>query len=247
MTELELIKKENRELKARLDRLEGIDNNAIPIYSFSKIRDRELEELFNIEEKINRTIFKKWFDFKVEIDTPSIDFFTTLIEENIDLIREYNEEDLKVNFIVPILNKVHFKSFKQEFRNFYELPLIYKTDNFILQGTTDFVVSKGLLKSKKPYFFIQEFKRNEEYSNPRPQLIAELIASIELNNENLIRGAYIVGATWNFVILEKIDKDSYHYFVSRDFLATNLDDLKAIYKNLLFVKQEIIEKIEAGE
>ena len=68
------------------------------------------------------------------------------------------EEDLKVNFIVPILNKIKFKSFDKKVRDFYELPMIYKTSQFILNGTCDFVVSEGLVESKKPYFFIQEFK-----------------------------------------------------------------------------------------
>ena len=45
----------------------------------------------------------------------------------------------------------------------------YVTDQFILNGTVDFVVSQGLVESKKPYFFIQEFKKSEDYGNPRPQ------------------------------------------------------------------------------
>ncbi len=35
-------------------------------------------------------------------------FLTDLIEDNKSLIESYGEEDLKVNFIVPILNKIRF-------------------------------------------------------------------------------------------------------------------------------------------
>jgi hypothetical protein len=59
-----------------------------------------------------------------------------------------------------------------------------------------------------------------------------------------IKGAYIVGAIWNFVVLEKIGKDAYEYFVSQNFDSTKIGDLQDIYKNLLFIKDEIIQKIE---
>jgi hypothetical protein len=96
------------------------------------------------------------------------------------------------------------------------------------------------VKSKTPYFFIQEFKRSEEYGNPRPQLLAELISAVELNNWNTIKGAYIIGAMWHFVILEKLEKNKYQYFVSQNFDSMRIDDLKTIYAHLLFVKNEII-------
>ena len=231
------------ELEKEIRRLKGLDNNTIPTYSFSKIRDIELNNLFNIEKKINNRLFDDWFNSKIEIEEKKEHVLKEIISENSALIADYNEEDLKINVIAPLLGLVKFKSFENEFRDFYELPLCYKTDRFILNGTTDFVVSKGLFKSKKPYFFIQEFKRAEEFSNPRPQLLAELISALELNNEEMMKGAYIVGENWNFVILEKLGVDSYQYVVSRTFNCTNIEDLKDIYKHLVFVKNEIVSSI----
>ncbi|MEA3228880.1 MAG: hypothetical protein U9P38_07400 [Campylobacterota bacterium] len=46
-----------------------------------------------------------------------------------------------------------------------------KTENYIFTGTTDFVVSKGLFQSQKPYFFIQEFKKGKLNTDPEPQLL----------------------------------------------------------------------------
>ena len=234
------------ELEKKLNKFEMLENKegTIPTFSFSKIRDKELEKLFDIEKKIDKNIFNEWFNNKKIIESETIKFLNTLILENELLIRDYNEEDLKIKFITPLLNKIKFVSFENEFRDFYELSLKYQTEDFIFQGTTDFVVSKGLVKSKKPYFFIQEFKRSEEFSNPRPQLVAELIAGIELNNEKVMKGAYIVGENWNFVILEKLGDKNYQYFVSSTFKATNREDLYLIYKNLLFIKEEIIQKIQ---
>jgi hypothetical protein len=74
--------------------------------------------------------------------------------------------------------------------------------------------------------------------------LAELISAIELNNWITIKGAYIVGAIWRFVILEKLEKNKYQYFVSQNFDSTKIEDLKDIYKNLMFVKNESIKNGE---
>jgi len=238
MTTLEKIE----ELEKEIQKLKGIEVDTIPTYSFSKIKFSELETLVDIEKEIDRTKFDNWFTSKVDIKSDIEQFLKNLILENQDLVYDYSEEDLKVNLIIPILNLVKFKSFENQFRDFYELALRYETDRFILKGTTDFVVSKGLIRSKKPYFFIQEFKKGQTDGYPESQLLAELIAGVELNNWQTIRGAYIVGAIWNFVILEKLGVDKYQYFVSQNFDSTKLEDLKDIYKNLLFVKSEIIKE-----
>jgi len=233
--------KEIEELKNKVAKLENIEHSTKPIYQYSKIKDSDLDSLVTIEKRFDNSVFDSWLNQEnlLEDEEESKLFFQNIIDRNQRLINDYNEEDLKVNVIIPILNRVEFKSFENEFRDFYELPLRYETDNFIFKGTTDFVVSKGLVKSKKPYFFIQEFKRGEEYGNPRPQLLAELITGVELNGWSEMKGAYIIGAIWYFVILYKVDKDSYEYFVSNSFDSMNLVQLIDIYNNLLFVKNEI--------
>jgi hypothetical protein len=237
LSEIELLKQEIKYLK-------GETQEQKPVYQYGKIRESDLDNLVAIERSLDKSIFKFWFDYECPIDANTEALFVTLIQENEPLIDSYSEEDLKVNFIVPLLNKVHFKSFENNIRDFYELPLRYETNDFIFTGTTDFVVSSGLLKSKTPYFFIQEFKRSEEYGNPRPQLVAELISAVELNQWNLIKGAYIIGAMWHFVLLKKLGNNQYRYFVSQNFDSMRLDDLKSIYNHLLFIKNEIIAMVK---
>ena len=240
MSELERIE----QLEKEIIELKGLNSDGIPTHSFSKISMSILEDLLDIEKSINRDKFSEWFSYVYRTSNDDMDFFDRLIVENIDLISDYNEEDLKVNMIIPLLNRVKFKSFENNFRGFYELAMEYKTEKFIFNGTTDFLVSKGLIKSQKPYFFIQEFKKGRNNSDPEPQLLAELISAVELNKETNIKGAYIVGAIWNFVILDKIGKDKYRFVVSQNFDSTKIGDLSDIYKNLMFVKKEIIEKIK---
>ncbi len=212
----------------------------IPTYQYSKIKDSDLDNILNIEKNIQESdIFDEWFEYKYNFLDNELEFLQKLIKRNRVFISDYSEEDLKANFIIPLINKVDFFLLDKKIRGFYEEKLTYKTDKFILNGTLDFVVSQGLIKSEKPYFFIQEFKRGEYFSNPRPQLLAELISAVELNNISFMKGAYIIGAIWNFVILEKLGKDKYQYFVSANFDSTKINDLKDIYKNLLYIKSKL--------
>jgi hypothetical protein len=241
--ELKLLK-EIEELRKEVNILKGFDENQIPTYRYSQIRDTELKKLFEIKQKLDDQIFDEWFNYPIEIDSSVEVFLTNLIKKNKFLVERYYEEDLKIYYITPLLNQIDFLLRDKEIRGFYELPMSYATDQFILNGTVDFVVSEGLVESKKPYFFIQEFKRHEEYGNPRPQLLAELITAVELNDWQFIKGAYITGENWHFVILERLERHKYQYFISQQFDSTKLEDLKAIYRNLLFVKNEILAMVE---
>ncbi|MEA3316204.1 MAG: hypothetical protein U9Q30_10130, partial [Campylobacterota bacterium] len=171
-------------------------------------------------------------------------FLEELLDRYTEVLSSFNEDKLKVVFIGQILEQVNFFNKDLDIGNFYHTPLSFKNDKINFNGFCDFYVAKGLKNPKSPYFFIQEYKQSKKADDPEPQLLAELITAVELNNWDSIKGAYIVGAIWNFVILEKIGKDKYQYFVSINFDSSKIEDLKAIYRNLLFVKNEIIEFIQ---
>lgn len=213
-----------------------------PVYNFGKIKIKDLENLFDLKIIFEHEDFNDWFNYDISLKDEDIIFLKTLLEQEKNLLRHYNEEDLKIHFISPILNRINFKSYEDEVRDFYEEFLIYETNDFILKGITDFLVAKGLKSPKTPYFFIQEFKKNAGYSDPEPQLLAELISAVELNKYNHIKGAFIIGENWIFVILNRLAEHKYHYSLSRTFNASNINDLQIIYKNLLFVKHEIFSR-----
>jgi len=242
--ELKLLRKIEA-LEKEIKKIKGEDEEQIPTYQFSRIKDVDLDKIVDISQKINKAKFNNWFINDIEISAKNNEFLLELLEQEESYISFYSEETLKMRFLSPLLRRVDFKT--EYFKDFYDEKLIYKTDNFILTGEVDFLISTGYRYAKKPYFFIQEFKRSEEYGNPRPQLLAELISAVELNAWEQIKGAYVIGENWNFVILEKLDKDKYQYFISRTFNCTNIEDLKDIFKNLLFVKHETIKMVKNGK
>lgn len=236
--ELQLLR-EIEELKREIAKLKG-EELGVNSYSFSNITFSDLDEIVNIIEKIgDELVFNDWLNSNIELNNEDLNFLTNLLKNEKFFIERYKEEDLKVNFIAPIINRVNFKMLDKRVRDFYEESISYKSEKFILSGVCDFIVSEGLDYAKKPFFFIQEFKKSFSPNDLRPQLLAELISAVEINKFTQMRGAYIVGAVWNFVILKKLAKDSYEYFISENFDSTRIEDLKKIYKSLLFVKEEI--------
>ena len=243
----------NQELLLKIERLEKenlklrgivIETPEPKTYYFSQIGDIQLEELVDIKQIYKQTIFEEWFNFEYEIDEDVSDFLQNLLDKNEQFIFDYYEEDLKAYFIIPLINKIDFFMVENEVRSFYDTPLTYKTDKFIFSGECDFMVSKGIKRAKKPYFFIQEFKKSIKPTNPEPQLLAEMISAVELNKVKSIRGAFVMGKDWYFAILEKLGKDKYQYFISNPFNSMKIEELKGIYKNLQFIKNEIKEMIK---
>ena len=46
--------------------------------------------------------------------------------------------------------------------------------------------------------------------------------------------------------LEKLGDNRYQYFVSANFDSSKIDDLKGIFRNLLFVKDEIVDIVKSN-
>ena len=211
----------------------------IPSFSFSRISESDLNSIITLKQIFTEERFDFWFHSEINISPINKEFLTQLLESEKIFLKTYNEEELTVKFISPILNKVNFRIPKKGVRDFYEHSLTYKTDKFIFNGTPDFFVANGEERPEKPYFFIQEFKKMKDPKFPEPQLLAEMIAGLEISQVSTFRGAYIIGINWYFVILEKLGEDNYQYFVSEQFNSTKKNELFQIYKNLLFVKREI--------
>ena len=241
MTELEILKKENKELKKLL----GLENEEKP-KAFSGIDSKYLKDLNIVKKNLSDDIFEKWFNNNISIEKDIELFLKNLLKKYSKILSRYNEDTLKVVFIGAILSQVDFINQELDIGNFYHSPLSLKNDKINFNGFCDFYVANGLEYPDNPYFFIQEYKPSQGGGDPEPQLVAEMICAIELNNWKEIKGCFIVGAIWNFVILEKLGENKYQYFVSKNFDSTDIEKLKDIYRNLLFVKNEIIEMVKNG-
>jgi hypothetical protein len=107
-----------------------------------------------------------------------------------------------------------------------------------IEGFVDIMIATGTKSPRRPYFFIQEFKPSIPDRDPEVQLLAEMLVTIEKNKTTIMRGGYIIGQLWKFVIVEKIAENNFEYFVSKSFDSLDLPDLKQIYVILQAVKHK---------
>ncbi len=203
-------------------------------YSFSNISFSELTKIVNLEKVVNAQKFVSWFEADYTVSQPDTAFLEQLIDEHSLALPSYSEEDLKMKFLAPLLNKVKFAN--KKINDFYHASLKAKVNGVEFNGFADYMVAIGFKEPEKPYFFIQEFKPNLGAKDVEDQLFAELLAGIAINESTLMHGAYIIGQNWRFVIMEKDPQNNYTAFVSKQFDSLELDDLKQIYKNLQIVK-----------
>ena len=208
----------------------------IASYNFSDMDRNILDEVLDIDVIFDREIFNDWFNYKYEIPDYELIFLTTLLKSQKNYLQYYNEVQLKSQFISPLLSLVNFSTDK--FKGWYERHLSGIVNNYELKGNTDFMVATGKLKPKKPFFFIQEFKKNLTKSNPLEQVLAEMAVAMEINQTNILRGTYNVGKIWNFIVLEKTKQNKYQYYESKSFDSSEIEDLKQIYINLQAVKHK---------
>ncbi|MEM7530566.1 MAG: hypothetical protein AAF639_00180 [Chloroflexota bacterium] len=206
--------------------------------AFGKIEFHDLQNIVQIDEHLDPTVFDDWFGFDYELEPGEEQFLADLIDENWRYVDSFSEEELKAQIIIPLVNKVKF--FHNGIRGWYERPLKGVINNVLLQGSPDYMVASGIETPNKPYFFLQEYKKELGDRHPKNPLLAEMMVALELNEETVMRGTFIIGRTWNFVLLYKLGMHEYTYYRSRDLSVLSLDDLRTIYVNLQAVKATAI-------
>jgi len=211
-------------------------------YSFSTIKYRDLKQIIDLKPKVDNQSFDKWFLYDYNWQEQDHAFLEELIEDHRLRMPHYSEEELKMKFIAPLLNRVDFTF--GEVTDWYERTISSEINGIELGGLTDYLVATGFDEPELPYFFIQEFKPSRKGSDPEIQLIAELLVAMQLNKSEEMLGTTVVGKIWDFVLLKKIGNNAYNYFKSDGFNVLNIQDLKKLFVTLQGVKADIITKLD---
>ena len=202
--------------------------------SFNNISLRQLRSFVDINPELDESKFADWLEGPCELSQEDRQFIQKLIAMHKPYLRMYGEEELKMKFLAPILNRVNFRV--AGFQDWYERPLKAEVAGVELAGKTDFMVARGIHEPDEAVFFIQEFKPTEMRGSPEIQLVAELLVAIQSQETTSLRGAYIHGQLWYFVVLERLPNHRYLYYVSDAFDSLQAAGLERIYCALLAVK-----------
>ena len=153
---------------------------------------------------------------------------------------EWNEEELKMNFISMVF-LVAQVDVPKLIRTFYERRLSGNVNNISISLIVDCMLASPTNsgRPKSPYFFLQEFKQSlGDSHDPEGQMLAAMILSQELNNDNKpLYGCWVQGKNWNFTVLNGKD-----YCISNQFDATDPNDLLKIIYLLRKLKELILAR-----
>lgn len=207
---------------------------------FSQWSIVEVEETFQLMLRKQSAPLADWLTIRSQPSPEERILLGALREKLADHVYDWNEYELIVKFITPLLAMVNFD--QEAYQSFFEREISVTYHDEALSGIVDFIVATGKRTPKHPYFFLHEYKRELASSNdPLGQLLVAMIAAQHLNHdENPVYGAYIMGRLWNFVLLSGMD-----YAVSLSYDATK-NDVRDIFCILQQTKT-IIERFIRDE
>lgn len=143
----------------------------------------------------------------------------------VENIEGWQEEDLKMKFLSPVLELSNIMEDKQ-FKTYFEKMVSAEVEGHFLKTKTDFMVAKGILdKPQAPYFHFQEWKPHKRPTgDSMAQLLEALLIAQTVNECQFpMYGGEVMGKQWSFVILE-----GKSYCVSNAYDVTKVDDLRKV-------------------
>lgn len=154
-------------------------------------------------------------------------------------IEGWQEEDLKMKFIAPVLELSNLVETEQV-QSYFEKTVSVTIEGRFLKTKTDFMIAKGILdKPQQPYFHFQEYKPHKRpVGDSMAQLLEALLIAQEINQHKFpLYGCEVMGKLWSFVILE-----GKRYCLSASYDCTKQEDLLKIIAMLREFKYLLITK-----
>ena len=205
-------------------------------YSVSEVIDR-----FEINKIFDCANLKAWVNTPIGTLKPA---YSEILEEarlQLELKwDEWNEEELKMNFISFVILFAQIEVPKVV-NTYFERKFSGKVQQIPISLVVDFMIASPTFSGlpKMPYFFMQEFKRQlGDSHDPEGQMLAAMILAQDKNQDGKpLYGSWIQGRFWYFTTL--IGKD---YCVSKPFDATDPQALLQIVFILRKLKELILNR-----
>ena len=150
----------------------------------------------------------------------------------------WNEQELSLHFIGPMLSLADIRG--ETFDTFAGRTFSAVVDGEELAGIPDGMIASGFREPEKPYFCLQEYKRERDPDgDPAGQCMAAMLAAQALNGDRQpVFGAFIIGRMWVFMLL-----DGKSYVQSKDF--SGVDEGAAILRVLRNLRSIIEARVNA--
>ena len=208
---------------------------------FYKFRADLMLNTFKIRSINDCTELKNWLDAQVSLTDLELGILDFALQRHRELARGWNEEELKMHFISPILSVAN-TNIPNICKTFFERPLHGIIDNYEMDVITDCMVARPKFAGDpdKPYFFLQEFKQAQRFgrTDPEGQMLAAMLLAQQINaDEKYLYGCFVVENNWRFTTFKGLD-----YCISQQFDATKKEELLKIVFILRKLKDLILNR-----
>ena len=208
---------------------------------FYKFRADIVINTFGIKRVKQCKILSNWLDAEYDLDIFELNTLDKALARYESLATGWNEEELKMHFISPVLS-VADTNIENICKTYFERPLSGIINQYQLNIVTDCMIAQPKLAGDpdKPYFFLQEFKQSQRFGRTDPEgqmLVAMLLAQQENADNKPMYGCYVIERNWFFTTLFGLD-----YCVSQQYNATRKDDLLQIVFILRKLKELILNR-----
>jgi hypothetical protein len=201
--------------------------------TFSDWTLQRLEDEFGLRLDSGHADLLEWTNVDLaELSGPERDALEKMRKRLADHAPGWNEEELKMYFLGPLITLVDFDS--QEFNFFAGRWLGSHVNHHELCGIVDGIVARGHWEPVHPYFCLTEYKPEKGRDrDPGGQTVSAMLAARELNNDGrTMYGSYILGRFWFFLTL---DGQRPSYGMSKAYDASS-EDIEQIFLILRRVK-----------
>jgi hypothetical protein len=206
---------------------------------FKDWEEETLSLTFGLNKVKDHPILLDWIQSEAVVSDENREFIEKLRAFAAERINYWNSAELKFHFIAPFVQLIDL--FTAHYSTFAGRLIKEKIKN--IDGNTveihvspEYLVAIGQQNPRQPFFFVKEYKPEKRGNNdPLGQLLAAMVASQHKNKVDFaLRGCYVLGRNWFFVVLLPDGT----YSVSDAFVSTQ-DDIFQIYKILIATKAEI--------
>lgn len=209
--------------------------------SFREWKLPALEKRFALKRVKNSTLLNDWLDGSYTISNFE-ELVVTRLRETLDnSVFHWNEIELAMNFIGPLLWLVNFAT--EDSNLFDERELRGNVEGEEMYGLPDGMIATGFREPEKPYFCLTEFKKETDPNgDPIGQCLSAMLTAQAVNQDGKpIYGIYIIGQNWSFIVLKGKE-----YAVSGAYSAIT-SEIFDIFRRLCYLKGIIQENVNQNK
>lgn len=202
-----------------------------------------LEKTFGLIQQFDCPVLDGWLARPAELSDHERRELRDFQEPLLVNVLHWNEHELSLNFIGPLLALVRFTDLPgQRFNLFAQRLLRSVVGEIELFGKPDGMIASGFREPEQPYFAFSEYKRNiDPNGDPAGQCLAAMLVgqTLSASPDKPMYGCFVVGRDWSFMTL--IGRT---YCISADYSALT-DDIFDLFRILKTLKAIVAERVSA--